>query len=137
MNEMQKKVIEFHRACGVPVSGTPTTLNAHRQELRIRLIKEELQEYIDSARASNIIGIADALGDLLVVIFGTAVEHGLNMQPIFDEIHQSNMSKRNKDGSVSYDAGGKVMKGEGYKPPDLWESIFGDIMMNRIASGKP
>lgn len=58
---------------------------------------------------------ADALGDLLYVVFGAAVTFGIDMGPIFDEIHRSNMTKIG--GPVRPD--GKRLKPATYEPPNL------------------
>ena len=58
--------------------------------------------------------MVDALADILVVTYGAAVEMGVDLEPIFREVHRSNMSK---DGGK--DAGGKILKGKGFSPPDI------------------
>mgnify|MGYP001584899075 CR=1 FL=1 len=112
MNKMQAQVAEFHETFGLGVGYTPAVRNA---ELRLDLIKEEWFELIDGLHNKNLIESADALGDLLYVIFGTAVEFGLDMEPIFDEIHRSNMAK--EGGHRRED--GKWMKPADWTPPDL------------------
>lgn len=67
----------------------------------------------------DIVGIADALADLVYVVYGTAVEYGINMQPISDEVHRSNMSKLGEDGKAIHRVDGKVLKGPNFTPPDL------------------
>lgn len=77
-------------------------------------MSEELDEYIESAEFGDLIGIADALSDLLYVVLGTAVTHGLDLEPLFDEVHRSNMTKAPLDPVT-----GKGDKGPDYQPPDL------------------
>jgi predicted HAD superfamily Cof-like phosphohydrolase len=81
---------------------------------RARLIFTEAAEFIEAADKDDFVEMIDALADILVVTYGTAVELGVDLEPIFAEVHRSNMSK---DGGR--DAGGKILKGPSYSPPDL------------------
>ena len=120
LNRMQEQVLEFHRAFQVPERSTPGFPSTERQRLRVELIREEFEDELQDAIASGtIVDVADALGDLLVVIFGTAIEFGLNMRPIVDEIHRSNMSKLGADGKPILRVDGKVLKGQNYSAPNL------------------
>lgn len=116
---MQESVQEFHEKFGAPVALEPTLIPKERAILRIRLIQEELQEYADAVDSGDLVEIADALGDLLVVVFGTAVEHGINMGPVFSHIMESNMSKLGEDGKPILREDGKILKGPGYFAPDI------------------
>lgn len=115
MNSEQKMVREFHEALGIPVASGPTIISEARRRLRLDLIDEELDELEVATLGDNLVGIADALGDLLVVVYGAALEYGLDMEPISAEIHRTNMTK--KGGPVRED--GKRMKPEGWLPPML------------------
>jgi predicted HAD superfamily Cof-like phosphohydrolase len=86
------------------------------QELRYNLINEELQELSLAFIEGDLVEVADAIGDLLVVVLGTAVACGINISPIFDEIHRSNMTKF-IDGHRRED--GKWIKGPSYEPANL------------------
>lgn len=119
LNPMQKNVLEFHQTFGAVVSYTPATPSEATKLLRIRLIEEELQELKYAMMEDDIVETADALADLLYVLFGTCVSYGINIQKVFDEVHRSNMSKRNPDGSVTYDQYGKVIKPPTYSPADV------------------
>lgn len=119
LNPMQKAVLEWHIAFGVIVNTKPTIPDLKVKELRKSLIAEEQQELFKAIDEDNIIEIADGIGDLLVVLFGTAISYGINMQPIFDEIQRSNMSKIWPDGEVHYNDLGKVMKPSTYSPANL------------------
>ena len=79
------------------------------------MIEEELTELHDALRIGDAIGTADAIGDLLYVVYGAALAYGIDMEPIFTEIHRSNMTK--VGGKVRGD--GKVLKPQGYSPPNL------------------
>lgn len=97
--------------------------------LRIELIAEEWQELQDALGLSlaqdtgefteaepNLVKVADAIGDLLVVVLGTAVACGIDIEPIFSEIHRSNMTKF-IDGHKR--EGGKWIKGPSYSCANL------------------
>lgn len=85
---------------------------------RLRIFREKLigSEFLEMTDAKNLEEIADAIGDLLYTIYGTAVAYGLDAQRIFDEIHRSNMTKL-IDGKK--DSHGKQLKGPSYSPPNL------------------
>ena len=78
---------------------------------------------MDAEKSTNPVDIADALGDMLVVIYGTAAAYGINLDAVVREIHASNMTKVQPDGSVLRREDGKIMKPEGYRPPNLAEII--------------
>jgi predicted HAD superfamily Cof-like phosphohydrolase len=119
MNRIQLQVTEFHKKFGVPVGERPAMPPRARCDLRLKLMYEELWELeealLDTWQGYDLSAVADALGDLLYVVFGTAVECGIDMQPIVDEIHKSNLTK---DGGGQR-ADGKVLKGPGYVAPDI------------------
>lgn len=81
------------------------------------MIREELGEFEKAANDKNLIKIADALADLLYVIYGTGVSYGIDLEPIFREIHESNMSKG--DPSILRAPNGKILKAKNWRPPDL------------------
>jgi predicted HAD superfamily Cof-like phosphohydrolase len=120
MNTIQRLVTEFHEAFGQPVQTTPQeSLAADRELLREDLIREELHELTRAMISSDGVEVADALGDLLYVVYGTAVEYGIDLEPVVAEIHRSNMTKLDADGEVLRRSDGKVLKGDNYEPPDL------------------
>ena len=84
-------------------------------------MKEENEEYIEAARKNDIIEVADALGDMLYILCGTIIEHGMSdiIEGVFDEIQKSNMSKLGSDGKPIYRKDGKVMKGPNYFKPNF------------------
>ena len=73
-------VTEFHRAFGQPIRTEPTIVPQNEFDLRARLLKEELDEYIDAYEADDIVGMADALGDMVVIVTGTTLVFGLNLE---------------------------------------------------------
>jgi predicted HAD superfamily Cof-like phosphohydrolase len=81
---------------------------------RARLIVSEASEFLEAADQADLVEMVDALADILVVTYGTAIELGVDLEPVFEEVHRSNMSKNG-----GRDAGGKVLKGPAFSPPDV------------------
>lgn len=113
MTKWQTLVRDFQKAAAQEPKNEPSMLTFNGLELNANLIQEELNEYLN---AETIVDIADALGDLLYVVLGAACQHGIDLDPIFHEIHRSNMTKF-IDGYRRAD--GKWVKGPSYNPPNL------------------
>jgi predicted HAD superfamily Cof-like phosphohydrolase len=126
MKEQINAVIEFHTAFGIGHKENPTVfLGENKNLLRFNLMKEENEEYLEAAMNNDIVEVADALGDMLYILCGTIIEHGLQhkIEEVFNEIQRSNMSKLGEDGKPIYREDGKVMKGPNYFRPNF-EEIF-------------
>ena len=122
MKKQLEAVKEFHTAFGLGVSDMPKdSLGENVNILRYNLMKEENEEYLEAVQNNDIVEIADALGDMLYILCGTILEHGLQhkIEAVFDEIQRSNMSKLGADGKPIYREDGKVMKGPDYFKPDF------------------
>ena len=122
MKKQLNAVKDFHDTFGLNYNDSPTVdLGKKIIELRFNLMKEENEEYIEAARNNDIIEIADALGDMLYILCGTIIEHGMSdiIEDVFDEIQKSNMSKLGADGKPIYRKDGKVMKGPNYFKPNF------------------
>lgn len=119
MNAEQLAVKEFNTTFGAPVNETPTMLEEGEAGLRWLLIYEENNELMDAIAAGDLVGVADALGDLLYVVYGAGVAFGIDLEPIFNEIHRSNMTKLGPDGKVLYRQDGKILKPDTYEAPKL------------------
>ena len=115
MNRIQDQVREFHRAFEIKEEETPTKPDLQTAALRVELIDEEFKELKEAIAKDDLVGIADALGDLLYVTFGAAISFGIDMEPVVDEIHRSNMSKV---GGYKRDDG-KWIKPDTYSPAQL------------------
>jgi len=89
--------------------------------LRYKLMREENEEYLEAAQNGDLVEIADACGDMLYILCGTLLKHGLQhkIEEVFTEIQRSNMSKLDKDGNPIYREDGKVMKSDQYFKPDI------------------
>lgn len=116
-----EQVAEFHTRFRIANNEAPTLLSEEEALLRFNLLKEENEEYLEACRSGNMVEIADALGDILYIAFGTILRHGLqdHIQAVFDEIQRSNLSKLGSDGQPIYREDGKVLKGPDYTPPDI------------------
>ena len=89
------------------------------QNLRIKLIEEELSELKDAIKNKDIVEVADALTDILYVTYGAGHAFGINLDQCFKEVQESNMSKLDENGKPIYNENGKVLKGPYYREPDL------------------
>jgi len=109
--------LDWHERFGVHVRTTPGMVDPKTRDLRIALIKEELGELEDAGHLQDLTKIADAIADLLYVVYGTAVSYGIDMEPVFQEVHRSNMSKG--DPEIVRASNGKILKSRNWTPPDL------------------
>ncbi len=116
MNQEQQMVQQFHEQFRLVKNARPSIPGAGVHRLRTLLIEEELAEFRNAGESQDLVGVADALADLLYVVYGAAVEYGIDLEPVFAEIHRSNMSK---DPRAGCRADGKVCKGPSYQPPDV------------------
>jgi predicted HAD superfamily Cof-like phosphohydrolase len=122
MQKQIQSVHEFHSAFGLGINNEPTgDLGESKNRLRFNLMKEENEEYLEAVQNNDIVEIADALGDMLYILCGTILEHGLQhkIEEVFDEIQRSNMSKLGEDGKPIYREDGKVLKGPNYFKPNF------------------
>ena len=122
MKNKIKAVYEFHKAFGLGIQNSPTAeLDTHRNLLRYKLMREENEEYLDAANNRDLVEVADALGDMLYILCGTIIEHGMQhkIDEVFSEIQNSNMSKLGADGNPIYREDGKVLKGPNYFKPNI------------------
>lgn len=122
MQKQINSVKEFHTVFKIGHNEIPTAnLGDIKHALRYNLMKEENEEYLEAVQNNDLTEIADALGDMLYILCGTIIEHGLQdkIEEVFDEIQRSNMSKLSEDGKPIYREDGKVMKGPNYFKPDF------------------
>lgn len=122
MQKQLQAVKEFHTAFTIGHKEKPhASLGESKNLLRFNLMKEENEEYLEAANNNDLVEIADALGDMMYILCGTILEHGLQdyIESVFDEIQRSNMSKLGEDGLPIYREDGKVLKGPNYFKPDF------------------
>jgi len=138
MNRMQEQVREFHEKFGHPIGTKPgfgrpnlrsgliieeaveTSVGTVGTVETMHLLLTELKKLRESVpKAPDFVEAVDGVCDLLYVTFGAAIEFGLDIQPIFDEVHRSNMAK--EGGATRPD--GKTLKPPGWTPPRIAEMI--------------
>ena len=125
-----EKVGIFMKTFGQEVKSKAELSNDKINELRISLIKEELEELKKAIKDNDILEVADALTDILYVAYGAGHAFGINLDKCFNEVQESNMSKLGSDGKPIYNESGKVMKGPNYFKPHL--NLFYPIRFNNF-----
>ena len=122
MKKQIEHVCKFHDSFGIKNNYSPAG-KIHKDVflLRHRLMTEENEEYLEACKNGDLIEIADALGDMMYILCGTILSHGLQdrIEDIFEEIQRSNMSKLDSEGNPIYREDGKIMKGPNYFKPDI------------------
>tara|TARA_B100000989_G_scaffold122544_1_gene90507 strand:- start:359 stop:730 length:372 start_codon:yes stop_codon:yes gene_type:complete len=117
------KVGIFMKTFGQDVKDKPSLSSDKINQLRISLIKEELDELKEAMNSKDLLEVADALTDLLYVTYGAGHAFGIDLDKCFEEVQNSNMSKLGDDGKPIYNEFGKVMKGPNYFKPNLIKYI--------------
>jgi predicted HAD superfamily Cof-like phosphohydrolase len=125
MNDEQRMVTAFHQRFDIVVGTVPGIPDTATCDLRVRLMQEELEELRDALAQHDVEAVAKELADVLYVVYGTAVSCGIDMAPIFREVHRSNMSKI---------GGYKRADGKWMKPPDYSPASLQPIL---AAQGTP
>ena len=113
------KVRIFMKTFGQEVKDKPSFSTDKINNLRINLIKEELEELTEAMKNKDLIEVADALTDILYVTYGAGHAFGIDLDKCFEEVQNSNMSKLGIDGKPIYNEYGKVLKGPNYFKPNL------------------
>lgn len=119
MNDAQRGVLDFHKQFDIHIATSPTVPDENTRALRVRLIQEEFDELKEALTANDLNNIAKELADLLYVVYGTAVSCGIDMEPVFQEVQRSNMSKV---------GGYKREDGKWVKPPTYSPAHIGPIL---------
>lgn len=112
----------FHDSFKIHSTDTPTVDVEERLiDLRHKLMGEENDEYLEAAKNGDMVEVADALGDMLYILCGTIITHGMQykIEEVYSEIQRSNMSKLDSDGNPIYREDGKVMKSDQYFKPNI------------------
>ncbi len=126
MKNKIEAVKAFHTAFKIGHRETPkANLGNEKNTLRFNLMKEENEEYLEAANNDDLVEVADALGDMLYILCGTIIEHGMQhkIEEVFNEIQRSNMSKLGENGEPIYREDGKVLKGPNYFKPNILEIL--------------
>lgn len=112
-------VRDWLRGAGLPVHDQPTLdVTPQAREIACALIEEEAAELRAAVEASDLVEIADAVADLIWVTLEAAMTLGIPIEPVFAEIHRSNLTKIDTD-RVTVNAVGKIVKGPTFSPPEL------------------
>lgn len=114
---------DFMESFGQDVNDEPTLRDSQTQQLRYDLIDEELEELKMAFDNDDVVEVADALTDLLYVVYGAGHAFGIDLDDCFLEVHESNMSKLGEDGRPIYRDDGKVLKGPDFFQPNLKEIL--------------
>lgn len=117
MNSWQRMVREFHFRFGQTVNDKPTPITPDQSYFRAKLMKEELCETVEAMALGDMTEVADGLADLIYVALGTAVEYGIDLDPVFKEVHRTNLLK------MPNPNGGKILKPDGWEPPRIAEIL--------------
>ena len=126
MQDKIDAVKAFHTAFKIGHRETPKAdLGLDKNVLRHELMREENEEYLEATKNNDLVEVADALGDMLYILCGTIIEHGMQhkIEEVFDEIQRSNISKLGANGEPIYREDGKVLKGPNYFKPNIKEIL--------------
>jgi predicted HAD superfamily Cof-like phosphohydrolase len=118
---------DFMNAFGQEVLTEPTCPSPELAKLRLELIREEVEELNVGIEGMDIVEIADALTDILYVVYGAGHAFGIDLDECYREVHRSNMSKLGEDGKPIYRDDGKVLKGPNYFHPNLKDILDGAL----------
>lgn len=103
----------FHEAC----DQQPNEAN---YKMYLDLIQEEYTELFDAYHANDRVEQLDALIDILVVTMGAIRAGGFDGEGAWQEVMRTNFAKIDPDtGKVRKREDGKVLKPEGWQPPNL------------------
>jgi len=117
--DKHESVKQFHKIYNCYTQENPGLPNEEIRDLRRRLLKEEYEEYLEGEETDDLVEIADALADMLYIMYGTALAYGIPLDEIFDEVHRSNLSKLGADGKPIVREDGKILKGPDFFKPDI------------------
>ncbi len=121
---MYQDVKEFQSAVGQNIGQAPEFPNGKERKLRMDLMLEEVKEYMEGEEKNDLENIAKELADIIYIVCGTAASYGIPLDRVFDEVHRSNMAKL-VDGKVIRRDDGKILKPEGWTPPDIKSILYG------------
>ena len=113
----------FMETFGQMIRTKPQFPEEKTMQLRLDLIKEELNELEKAMKTKNLKEVADALADILYVTYGAGYAYGIDLDKCFKEVQRANMSKLGTDGKPIYNEKGKVMKGPNYSEPNLKQFV--------------
>lgn len=128
LGQVLAQVLDFHEAFDLPREPLPSAqVGDVLAQLRVRLLREEVEEFADATERRDIIAIADALADVVYVAYGSAITYGIDLDAVVREVHHSNMSKLDEAGRPVLREDGKVLKSSRYRPPDVRAVLEGQL----------
>jgi predicted HAD superfamily Cof-like phosphohydrolase len=119
---ISQDIVDFHTKFAQTYKDNARTLPPDLQAFRSKFLKEELEEYLTAAKEGKIIEQVDGLVDLVYVAVGTLYLMGVDFNKVWEEVHNSNMSKSlvpKGEGKHGY----TVHKGETYVKPQLHKFV--------------
>lgn len=120
-------IIDFHFVSDHLIAPSPCVAPEHIRALRSKLIREETNELLDGLDEGDLVKTADGAADSIVVILGTCVSYGIDLRPIWAEVHRTNMAKA----GGGKRADGKSLKPNGWQPPRVKELLDAQIHGDR------
>jgi len=118
LNQAYEAVKAFHKAFGHPVEERPKAITVERAKARANWMEEEIHEFLEATEKQDVVGMADAMIDLMYFALGTMVEMGVEPENLFQIVQEANMGKLWEDGKPRYREDGKIKK------PPYWEERF-------------
>lgn len=110
----------FMKACGQTVD----KFDLEQFNLYLNLLTEEYHELQEAINKQDQIETLDALLDIIVVSVGAIHSMGARGQEAWQAVVDSNMAKIDPDtGEVRRRADGKIMKPQGWQPPNLADFV--------------
>ncbi len=127
MRQAIQDVTDFHIACDIPILHVPTFPHSDRVELRVKLIDEEVnKELLPAIERRDMVAVADGIADSIYVLTGMALEFGIPLECVWEAVQAANMAKLDPiTGKVRRREDGKVLKPDGWQPPDIHKAIYG------------
>lgn len=135
MKDCFRDVLDFHRAFKAKIGDLPAVPDIGTVAMRARLIKEECNELVEAMDEADLPGVADACADLIYVAIGLAISYGIDLRPVWEAVHHSNMAKAG--GGTRAD--GKVLKPPGWQAPDIAAILAEQFPLERgrgVTSGR-
>lgn len=142
-----QRVFEFSKAADDPIPDEPRVPTAEETDFLIRMLMDEILEVLsihyDSQLAKSklyemirtakslpkepeptVESFADGVCDIIIYALHSCCKMGIDMDPVFDEVMNANMRKRNPEtGKFDRRADGKIVKPKGFVPPDVKSAI--------------
>lgn len=126
MKSLLNDVRAFREACDLPIATTVGFPPRECVELQQRLLLEEYLEWLQAVSERDMVEVADALADMVYIIVGTALEFGIPLDRVWDEVQRSNMAKVDPvSGRVARREDGKILKPQGWEAPNV-AGVLGD-----------